>query len=153
MKIVKFDAYEGTVLVQQDSGQAVQIAVPFDETGKRWIAGEALMTFIKETLEPQDRPKVELAENAAEILAMVQEASPFPTTGLPPEQVARSERDMRISRVEWRVNRYRSQKDLGIATSDSEQTFKAVLEYIEDLRNVTKQSGFPNNINWPNEPK
>lgn len=153
MKIVKFDAYEGAVLVQQDSGQTVQIIVPLDETGKRWIAGEALMSFIKDTLEPADQPKVERGENAAEILAMVQEASPFPTTGLPPEQVARSERDMRISRVEWRVSRYRSQKDLGITTSDSEQTFKAVLEYLEELRSVTKQADFPNNITWPNEPK
>ena len=153
MKIIKFDAYEGAVLVQQDSGNTVQIIVPFDETGKKWIAGDELLAYIKDTLDPADQPKTERGENAAEIHAMVQEASPIPTNGIPPEQVARSERDMRISRVEWRVSRYRSQKDLGLTTSDSEQTFKSILEYIEELRNVTEQSGFPENINWPTEPK
>jgi hypothetical protein len=32
---------------------------------------------------------------------------------------------------------------MGVKTTDSEENYKAVLKYVQDLRNVPKQEGFP----------
>lgn len=55
----------------------------------------------------------------------------------------RSERDRRLAAVEWRVDRYRDQREQGIVTSDTEEQYKAVLEYMQTLRDLPSQEGFP----------
>lgn len=49
----------------------------------------------------------------------------------------------------WRVERYQTQLALGVATVDSEEQYKAVLAYIETLRQVPEQAGFPDSVVWP----
>ena len=64
----------------------------------------------------------------------------------------RSKRDGLIDDIMWRVERYQTQKALGVATTDSEEQYRAVLAYIEALRQVPEQAGFPDEIRWPSEP-
>lgn len=69
-----------------------------------------------------------------------------------PEEDAKNERSRRIALIEWRVSRYNQEKDMQIPTTDSEDTYIKILKYIQDLRDITLQSGFPTNIKWPVEP-
>lgn len=55
----------------------------------------------------------------------------------------RTERDNLINSILWRVERYNQQKQLGIETTDSESEYIAILQYIQYLRDVPEQAGFP----------
>lgn len=55
----------------------------------------------------------------------------------------REDRDEAINAIIWRVQRYEQQKLLGIETTDSEQTYINILEYIQYLRDIPNTSSFP----------
>lgn len=61
----------------------------------------------------------------------------------------RSERDRLISVVDWRVMRYLTQKEAEIPTDDPEHAFGYLLEYVQALRDVPQQEGFPFDVDWP----
>lgn len=46
----------------------------------------------------------------------------------------RAIRDGYINDIEWRVSRYRDQKEMGIETSDTEEEYTKILQYIQYLR-------------------
>ena len=52
----------------------------------------------------------------------------------------------------WRAERYQTQTALGIATTDSEEQYRAVLAYLEQLRQVPEQAEFPDTVEWPSQP-
>lgn len=52
-------------------------------------------------------------------------------------------RDFMLSSLDWRFDRYREQKILGIETTDSEQDFIDLLQYKQYLRDITKDPTFP----------
>jgi len=79
------------------------------------------------------------------------EDPPAPTTEELAES-ARSKRDSLIEDVSWRIERYQTQRDLGIPTTDSAETYTQILQYVQDLRDIPSQSGFPANIAWPTIP-
>ena len=57
-----------------------------------------------------------------------------------------------INAVYWRVQRYESQTALGTKTTDSAENYKAILQYIQNLREVNHQDAYtsaPENITWP----
>jgi hypothetical protein len=57
-----------------------------------------------------------------------------------------------IDAVFWRIERYESQSKLGVDTTDSADNYKAVLQYVQDLREVNHQNAYatdPNNVIWP----
>ncbi len=62
---------------------------------------------------------------------------------------AKSQRDSLISSVEWRRTRYQDEIALGLEPTEPLQP---ILEYIQALRDITKQEGFPETINWPEAP-
>ena len=65
-----------------------------------------------------------------------------------PAQV-RAKRDSLIVDVEWRVQRHESELRQGkTATEDIEP----LDDYIQTLRDIPSQEGFPNNITWPSKP-
>lgn len=64
----------------------------------------------------------------------------------------RSKRDGLIDDIMWRVERYQTQTELGVATADSDDNYRAVLAYIEALRQVPEQAGFPDVVEWPSAP-
>ena len=61
----------------------------------------------------------------------------------------RSEREYRIQKARWRVDRHDDEIKLGRNLTED---IKPVLEYIQALRDVPQQEGFPHNVVWPIEP-
>ena len=65
---------------------------------------------------------------------------------MPAEEKAadlRETRDFMLSSLDWRFDRYREQKILGIETTDSEQDFIDLLQYKQYLRDITNDPTFP----------
>lgn len=65
---------------------------------------------------------------------------------------ARAERDRRINAIRWRIERYQTQAAAGMETTDTAEQYKAILLYVQALRDVPAQAGFPDVIEWPEEP-
>lgn len=65
----------------------------------------------------------------------------------------RAERDRRIDAIRWRIERYQTQDAAGLETTDTAENYKAILLYVQALRDVPAQSGFPDAIEWPEEPQ
>jgi len=61
-------------------------------------------------------------------------------------------RDSAINGVWWRIQRYESQKNLGVATTETSTTYQSLLQYVEDLRNWPTTSGFPDTSTMPVAP-
>lgn len=76
------------------------------------------------------------------------EAPPPPSDDELAAQI-RSKRDALIDGVEWRIQRYQQQSALGIETTDSAETYTAILAYAQELRDITKQDGFPKEVVFP----
>lgn len=68
------------------------------------------------------------------------------------EEEARVERDKRIDAIRWRIERYQTQAAAGLETTDTVEHYKAILLYVQALRDVPEQAGFPDAIEWPKEP-
>ena len=67
------------------------------------------------------------------------------------EAEARAERDRRIDAILWRIERYQTQLAAGLETTDTEEHYKAILLYVQALRDIPEQVGFPDAIEWPEE--
>jgi hypothetical protein len=50
----------------------------------------------------------------------------------------RASRNSRINDVRWAIERHRDQVDLGVRTSLSKKQYLLVLQYVNDLRNITE---------------
>ena len=68
------------------------------------------------------------------------------------EAEARAERDRRIEAIRWRIERYQTQDAAGLETTDTAEQYKAILLYVQALRDIPEQAGFPDAIEWPEEP-
>ena len=71
--------------------------------------------------------------------------NPVPTT----EQLAatvRAKRDGLIESVRWRIERAKDEIDLGIPLTEP---LEPLLQYVQLLRDVPQQEGFPENVEWP----
>ena len=64
------------------------------------------------------------------------------------EQV-RAERDAKIKAVRWRIERHKDELELGIPPTEP---LEPLLQYVQALRDVPAQTGFPENVEWPVEP-
>jgi len=62
---------------------------------------------------------------------------------------AKTLRDKKIEDVMWRIQRYESEVRLGMTPTDD---LVALDGYVQLLRDVPLQAGFPMTINWPVEP-
>lgn len=58
----------------------------------------------------------------------------------------RAERDSLIQEVEWRVRRHQDEVALELEVTEP---IIPLLEYIQALRDVPQQEGFPDNVEWP----
>lgn len=52
----------------------------------------------------------------------------------------RAVRDQYINDIEWRVSRYRDQVELQVPTTDSEETYIQILQYMQYLRDYPESS-------------
>ena len=71
--------------------------------------------------------------------------APKPPTA---EQI-RAERDAKIEAVRWRIERAKDETALDIPLTEP---LEPLLQYVQALRDVPQQAGFPENIEWPPEP-
>ena len=74
--------------------------------------------------------------------------NPQPT----PEQLAdtaRAERDRLIESVRWRIERHSDELALG---SEPTEPLEPLLQYVQSLRDVPQQTGFPESVEWPQCP-
>ena len=71
--------------------------------------------------------------------------NPVPTT----EQLAgtaRAKRDRLIESVRWRIERHSDELALG---TEPTEPLEPLLQYVQSLRDVPQQVGFPGDIDWP----
>lgn len=76
----------------------------------------------------------------------LQDPPPRPMMTLP------KKRGKSINEIQWRIERYNQQKTLGIKTDDTDDWYKSALGYVQYLRDVPKQQGFPKEIVWQDAP-
>lgn len=82
---------------------------------------------------------VEQAYNSLWYVAGYAPSKPEPTVDEMKAQV-RMVRDGYINGIEWRVSRYRDQKELEIQTTDDEETYHKILLYMQYLRDYPESS-------------
>lgn len=58
----------------------------------------------------------------------------------------RAKRDSLIASVEWRVRRHQDEVALGLEPTEG---ITPVLQYMQALRDVPQQQGFPDQVDWP----
>lgn len=84
--------------------------------------------------------------------AWVVRPPPEETPAETPEAIApdpRLERDARIEAVRWLIDRHRDERELGLTTTLTAEDYRLVLDYVQALRDVPEQAGFPEAIDWP----
>ena len=62
---------------------------------------------------------------------------------------ARHNRDRLIESVRWRIERYNDEVALN---TDPTEPLEPLLQYVQALRDVPQQTGFPESVEWPQCP-
>ena len=122
---------------------------------KYWKNGFYL-TQIEDSVEITDEYWQELLDGQSQGKQIVSNEDGYPILADPPAptieelaQGARAKRDALITEVQWRKDRHYDEVALGLEPTESIQP---ILEYIQALREVPQQEGFPVNVAWPTPP-
>jgi len=119
------------VFVDPDDTKKGYLVLPKDkdEWGKYDI--NEVLQYVKEHPEKQlvEKPYVPTKEERAEQIRVM--------------------RTQKIFDIRWRVERYQDAVTMGITPPEP---IEPILEYIQALRDITKQEGFPFQVEWPKEP-
>ena len=115
---------------------------------------------LQNVVELTDEEHMALMDAQAEGKVIVFHEGAKPTLQDPPPpsdddlaKAARQKRDALIAAIQWRIERYSQQKTLGIKTADTEEWYRSALAYVQHLRDIPEQQGFPKEILWQDEPK
>jgi len=115
---------------------------------------------LKNYVELTDEEHMALMDAQAEGKVIVFHEGEKPTLQAPPPpsdddlaKEARQKRDALIAAIQWRIERYEQQKTLGVKTADTEEWYRSALAYVQHLRDIPEQLGFPKEILWQDEPK
>lgn len=77
------------------------------------------------------------------------EPEPVPPTIEQLADTTRAERDRLIESVRWRIERHSDELALG---REPTEQLEPLLQYVQALRDVPQQAGFPTDIVWPETP-
>ena len=58
-------------------------------------------------------------------------------------ELKRNERNTALNTIQWRIDRYKEQSELGIATNDTKETYTQLLNYKQYLRDIPQDKTFP----------
>lgn len=83
--------------------------------------------------------EVEQAYNYRWYVSGYAPAEPEPTID-EKKMMVRGTRDNYIYDIEWRVSRYRDQVEMQMPTSDTEETYRQILQYMQYLRDYPEAS-------------
>jgi len=122
-----------------------------DEKGNVRLLDFVILTN-KEHMELMD------GQGTGKVITFHKGAKPTLEDPPPPSDVdlakeARQKRDALIDKVEWRIQRYQQQIALGVVTADTSEYYGKLLTYVQALRDVPKQSGFPRDVVFPELPE
>lgn len=127
------------------------------------------LTFFDRSLWPHDLPADALPITPEQhkavldqlseglVLAATPDGQPLAVEPPPPSEAdlasrARSQRDGRIEAVQWIVQRHQSEMALALATTLDAAAYLELQQYVQQLRDVPSQAGFPLSIDWPPPP-
>lgn len=65
------------------------------------------------------------------------------------QETVRAERDQLITDIRWRIERHQDEITLGLEPTEP---IEPILKYIQALRDIPQQEGFPEDITWPEVP-
>jgi hypothetical protein len=68
------------------------------------------------------------------------------------QKQVRTKRTSCIEAVQWRIDRYRDQRDAGAPTTETAEAFSGLLSYCQALRDIPQQRVFatdPGSVEWP----
>lgn len=108
--------------------------------------GQALENYILsfQPVVPQEEPKIDV-RNADYITGLVKEPTKLPSKVIEAKKAAIRKRAMMLYESDW------TQLPDAQATLDAEEKIRW-LKYRQDLRDITRQPGWPLNIVWPKQP-
>ncbi|WP_457571313.1 phage tail assembly chaperone [Desulfovulcanus sp.] len=66
--------------------------------------------------------------------------------------VVKQKRNKLIDEVVWMLDRHRNQKEFGLATTITDEQATVLAQYIQKLRDIPEQEGFPFEFTWPEKP-
>lgn len=89
----------------------------------------------------------------SEIIPMTEEEKLQAMTEKEKASYHRQKRDNLLNAEMWKLQRHEQEKMLGIETTLSDEQYIALLQYIQALRDLTKQAGFPNTVVYPEKPE
>lgn len=64
----------------------------------------------------------------------------------------RKERNKLLAEAQNRIDRYNNQRRISMRTDDTRKKYKEILRYMQQLRDVPTQQGFPYTVDWPRDP-
>lgn len=109
------------------------------QDGSVWAFDDDQLDLVHDDMVAMTTEEIELHKN------------PKPTS----EQLAdeaRLKRDQLLSDTQWLVQRHRDQIEVAEPTTLTADQYKVLLTYRQALRDVSTQTGFPDNIVWPSCP-
>ena len=127
-------------LIFDDTGNLVSRSNQSDE--------DLLLTWPGHTLIEGDYPlpddRYQLIEGVVTVIELPT-IEPVPFT----EEEVRSQRDVLLSSTDFYVTRHRDQESEGTPFTLTQDEYNVILRYRQVLRDIPQQSGFPDNVIWP----
>lgn len=65
----------------------------------------------------------------------------------------RAKRDSLINKEIWKLQRHEQEKALSLPTTLTDEQYLTILQYIQLLRDIPQQEGFPNTVVYPELPE
>ena len=145
-QLIDFNEVLGIVTAYYiESRQAVKIDIPLE--GDRYIGGEALDNYIMsfKPISPVKKDYRNIVKNANDIKLLLTSHNKLPDSTVYLRRNAIYRRDLALRSCDWT-------QLPDVQEVMPEQEKKLWKRFRQQLRDITKQTGYPDNIEWPQRP-